>query len=568
MQIAGGRVCITRKNLHLWVLGALIIAAALLIFSPSKTWAVPNQLDGTVYWDQNGNGVHDDGEPGLEGVVVRFGFNVAATTTDANGNYTLSGVSGISTLEVHSGWFRTQCNDVNCTAGPGADNDFNVDNQLIRLTGTDADAGGTFSVGLVPDWGSDYPMTTLDQPRPVDIAVRFSYDNGCTQGTVAERLCSPGDSVVMRANFLNQGTGPISNPVFALQLPVGHTPGTWYADGGTAQPGADTVTEIQPFDPNLGYGLYQLNGTIPAGSSSSMYNAVTVEPNAVGSPTPYATSSPRDKLGTLQVLAIDQTGDPDSNFCLGSGQNYAYGSCDLNPLGQHNKLLATDHTDGSDWNVTGTPEPKVDSMQVALDGTSTDICEQDTVQTQLTVTNTSTGDTPLRNVEIAIDVPSGLTFELADNPGWFTGGDGRPHTFVNLALLPNGSQTVPLNLIVNDDVTSADNGTAALQITSEIVAYDTTELDGNENFIPGSLSGTLSSQNDITVNDDNCQEPTPGPGPNPGPTPGPDGDGTTPADEAGELASTGMNVLAPIVVAASLLGVSGALLWRRWAANR
>ncbi len=564
MQIAGGRVCITRKNLHLWVLGALIIAAALLIFSPSKTWAVPNQLDGTVYWDQNGNGVHDDGEPGLEGVVVRFGFNVAATTTDANGNYTLSGVSGNSTLEVHSGWFRTQCNATTCPAGPGVDNDFAVNNQFIQLTGTDADVGGTFDVGLVPDPGSDYPITVYDQARPVDIAARLSYEvsgTGCNQGTAAEHLCSPGDAVRVRANFLNQGTGDISNPVFALQVPVGHTVNAWFADGGTAQPGANTVTEVQPFDPALGYGLYRLNGTIPAGSSSSMYTTISVEANAIGSPTPYAATSPRDKTAVLQVLQIDQAGDPDSNFCLVSGQDYAFGSCDLNPLGQHNKLLPTDHTDGADWNVTGTPEPRVDSMSAAIDSSSVDICEQDTVQTQLMVTNTSTGDTPLRNVEVAIDIPSGLTFELADNPGWFTGGDGRPHTFVNLALLPDGSQTIPLNFTVNDGVTSADNGTAALQITSEIVAYDTAELDVNDNFTPGSLSGTLTSQNDITVNDENCQEPEPGP------TPGPDnGGGSTPADE-GELASTGMNVLTLTVAAAGLIG-SSAILWRRWAAGR
>ncbi len=44
-------------------------------------------IQGTVYRDANGNGVRDDGEPGLEGLAVSDGFDVVFT--DSEGNYKL-----------------------------------------------------------------------------------------------------------------------------------------------------------------------------------------------------------------------------------------------------------------------------------------------------------------------------------------------------------------------------------------------------------------------------------------------------------------------------------------------
>src|SRR5262249_28333441 len=72
-------------------------------------------VSGNVYNDLNGSGSQDTGEPGLKGwtvnVVNAGGTVVAHATSDANGNYTITGVGpGSFTLQevTKSGWVITQ----------------------------------------------------------------------------------------------------------------------------------------------------------------------------------------------------------------------------------------------------------------------------------------------------------------------------------------------------------------------------------------------------------------------------------------------------------------------------
>ena len=57
----------------------------------------PASLSGTVFWDQNGNGVQYAGEPVLVGVTITLvdanGNVVATTQTDANGHYVFTGLA-------------------------------------------------------------------------------------------------------------------------------------------------------------------------------------------------------------------------------------------------------------------------------------------------------------------------------------------------------------------------------------------------------------------------------------------------------------------------------------------
>src|SRR5262245_9823720 len=57
----------------------------------SPTGALCGSIGDRVWLDENGNGIQDDGEPGVEGVTVEAeicgGGLAATTTTDANGNY-------------------------------------------------------------------------------------------------------------------------------------------------------------------------------------------------------------------------------------------------------------------------------------------------------------------------------------------------------------------------------------------------------------------------------------------------------------------------------------------------
>jgi protocatechuate 3,4-dioxygenase beta subunit/glutamine cyclotransferase len=72
-------------------------------------------VSGNVYNDLNGNGQQNPGEPGLKGWTVDVynaaGAVVGTATTDANGNYTITGIGpGSFTLGeiVQSGWYQTQ----------------------------------------------------------------------------------------------------------------------------------------------------------------------------------------------------------------------------------------------------------------------------------------------------------------------------------------------------------------------------------------------------------------------------------------------------------------------------
>jgi hypothetical protein len=347
----------------------------------------------------------------------------------------------------------------------------------------------------------------------------------------------------------------MTNTVFALQAPVGHEidDSSWF-DNGQAIPTADTITVLQPFDSQLGYGIYRLDGSLPAGASSTMFFEMDVLGTAMGSPQPYATADPRDKQMVAQVIQMDQTGDWDSQLCLEGGQNWLYGACALSPLGDHDATLASDHSDGATWNVTGTVEPRVDSMTIAATITdptaSIQVCQNSTSLTPMTVdlevTNTSTGDTPLRNIEVAIDIPDGFVFNTADNPGWFVGGDNRPHTFVNLHILPNATVNIPLSLAADSAFSLPPNSTTTLVVESEIVAYDTAQVAGVGQFTPGSMTGTLTASDAVDATSVGCPQQANG--------------GDTNNNEDDVLASTGMNVGLIGIVAVGMIVAGVSLL--------
>ena len=88
---------------------ALVLGGTLLlpVVLSAPASAVDGVVQGHVYRDLDDDGVHDVGEPGLRGVVLRSGSR--STITDAEGYYAFTGVTQTISIRADAGWFRTQC---------------------------------------------------------------------------------------------------------------------------------------------------------------------------------------------------------------------------------------------------------------------------------------------------------------------------------------------------------------------------------------------------------------------------------------------------------------------------
>jgi len=109
-------------------------------------------LSGTVFFDYNGNGLRDVGEPGIEGARVSVG--TLSSATDANGSYSLSGVSsgeiqvyvqsstddpatGFRYVSVFNGWVDIDAYEMNGVQVPAqylADTDVQAIEEPVNLT--------------------------------------------------------------------------------------------------------------------------------------------------------------------------------------------------------------------------------------------------------------------------------------------------------------------------------------------------------------------------------------------------------------------------------------------------
>lgn len=460
------------------VLAAIIVAASPVLL-PGVASAAANQIDGRIYYDQNNNGVQDGSEPGVPNILVSFGYGAGQKTdlTDSNGDYAITGTSGTSRVTVHSGWFRSDCNTMNCAVGTAGGNDFTTNNQWITLGSVNGTAGATLNTGLIPDWGGTYPIPASPTTAATDIATRYTYHSGCT---VADKVCAPGDTAKVYISFFNQGTSAINDPTFVVDLPVGHTldEGTsWFNPADVYNvhyPGANTVSTIESFNAAKGTGVYQLNGTIPAGAIASFAMNVDVQTTAIDSPTPYATYDPYDKQPFASVLGMDETGDQDSSFCERNGVTWRTGTCAIAHQGVHNKTLSLDHTDVTGWSVDNATAYTARTYDLALQtqlasGQAATAMANTAVNYSLRVTNQSAGEAGVRNVKLVGYVPSGFTFSAVDNPGWVLE-FGDPVTYITAQILPGQAQDVPLILRTASTAVVADNGTPALTFEAEIAS--------------------------------------------------------------------------------------------------
>jgi hypothetical protein len=322
-------------------------------------------VSGLVFYDQNNNGVRDPGEPGIAGISIHDNKGAQHTVTGADGSYSFTGLATSGYLQVETGWFRSQCppasspTAMSCGAGPGADNDFIVDNQFLRYTLTSKSASNV-DVGIVPDWPGrsmtiPAPVGGVVPANPVDVAARLSWGSGtCTGGEY--EICRAGDTFALSGQIFNQGTTALTGVQARVYVPPG-----------------DCATGVFLTSDSVPTGLGALTSTPTALTCSTRYldlsfagslaeaAGVRVQIDGkteTGPGTPGCTpkkintklcpaQEPQGRGWLLGVSHIDQPGDPDSSFC-------AAGDMTLCPIGLHDKRRSPDEIDPAGHNVDST----------------------------------------------------------------------------------------------------------------------------------------------------------------------------------------------------------------------
>jgi hypothetical protein len=320
---------------------------------------------GYVFYDENDNGVRDAGEPGVPGIAVHDKTGRSTTLTGPDGGYVLRSLPTSGYLQVETGWFRSQCppasspTATSCPRGPGADNDYEGDNQFLRhpLTAT---SESNVDVGLVPDWPGRSmtippPADGVVPSNPVDVAARLSWASGTCVSSTYE-ICRAGNTFALAGQIFNQGTTALSGIRARIYVPPGDCASGASLIADTIPDGLGPLT-VTPAVPTCAtrYLSLSLGGTLVAGAGVRI---LISGKTAAGPGTPGCNPKEIDKsrcpvlepLGRgwlLGVSHIDQTGDPDSTFC-------AAGDMTQCPIGLHDKRRAPDELDPVGHNVDST----------------------------------------------------------------------------------------------------------------------------------------------------------------------------------------------------------------------
>jgi hypothetical protein len=350
-----------------------------------------------VFHDLNNNGVRDTGEVGIPGVVVNaFG---PAVTTDVDGKWTMNVAGRELKVRVSTGWYRSQCDDLDCPAGPGIDNDFEVINQFITAT-ADGTFGATLDVGLLPDWPGEYPIPAAPVPaNEIDVATRLSWiwpsnPGNCFRTADARHHgCTVGDTPFGALQVSNEGTTPLTGIAGFIEVP----PNTSIlpAVASTSPGNSPDITDfiIGPIDPLTHRAPFELVGTLPPGAAAQYILTARLEVGSPASPTPLRTSNPY--VPNEMTITITNPVDPDG--CL----------VEPCPRGQHNKQAPADNTDFHGWQVIAAivaPIPAAADFGAIPDGTIGSIA--------VSLQNSGAASTTIREIVLGGDAAG--DYEVAD----------------------------------------------------------------------------------------------------------------------------------------------------------
>ena len=254
-------------------------------------------LNATVFFDSNGDGVQDAGEPGVANVVVNLldgsGNSVlddagvaVSTTTDADGNYTFE--------ELKPGDFQVQ---FVAPTGTG----FTLQN--VGDDALDSDADPTTGLSQVVSLVSEENNTTIDAGlinNEADLVTVKTLNSG-------DATPEEGNIVTFEITVTNNGSGTATSVFLTDFLPAGLTA---TADNGIVSQGS--------YDPATGiFGI----GTLQVGESATLFLEGTVDAgqggNTITNTTTAATGDQTDPSTAGDDLT--ESIDVDRPIQLGSG---------------------------------------------------------------------------------------------------------------------------------------------------------------------------------------------------------------------------------------------------------
>ncbi|MBU1425785.1 MAG: DUF11 domain-containing protein [Gammaproteobacteria bacterium] len=363
---------------------------------------VPSSISGTVFLDQNNNGVQNGADTGIAGVSIELLDNanavVSTTSTDASGNYSFTGLlPGNYAVREPSQPAGTS----NGITTAGAVGNGGTPGSVTGVTTVPSVIGSTTKITLPPNTASTgNNFADIPNGRSLSGRVFLDYDNN--------GLLDGPDHGIGQQTINLTGSDINGNPVTVSTTTV--STGTYSFTG--LPEGTYTVTEpVQPAGTT--------NGITSAGSTGGTATTVGVTPSAIsgisllGANTVSADNNFADVPGAAVDLAISKTHSPAS-----FGENSSTGYFTITPSN-----IGTLATSGTVTIVDALPT----GMTVAAAATGSGwTCSGAVGATTVTCTSTdaiAAGGGTGNPITLRVLVANGLAGQILINTAVISGGN-------------------------------------------------------------------------------------------------------------------------------------------------
>ncbi|MCO5183272.1 MAG: carboxypeptidase regulatory-like domain-containing protein [Anaerolineae bacterium] len=456
-----------------------------------------NTVGDTIWLDVDGDGIQDDGEPGIPNVTVELrdqssGDVLATMTTDENGEYLFTGLpDGTYTIVV------TDENGVLANTVQTGDPDAILDNQSdvsldpggtnpVPVVNLDQDFGYQPALGAIGDtvWVNQNGNTTQDpgEPGVGGVTVELLDSGG---NVIATTTTAPDGTYLFTGLPAGDYTVRIPASNFGVGQPLeGYTP-NYDDDGGNDNESDVTLTagEVN-LDQDFGY-------QAPAAQNNSVGDYVWLDANANGT----GPSVPPADGGAPETQG--DTGNPPDNGETGiAGVTVAL-------VDSNGDVIATTTTDGSGYYLfTGVPDGTYDVVITDEDGVlaaMTQTYDDDGLatpnQSTVDLDSGSSSATPVANraqdfgyVPQDSPINPNPTGTIGDTIFWDTNGNGSPDPGEGL---PGVEVTIEFPDGSTQTTTTDENGVyifSNLPVDGDGETYTVTVNTGD---IPAGLTNTV-----------------------------------------------------------------------------